>query len=91
MSIEAWISSAKETCVFFRVQIANAMSLALSLGGADGKSGKPAIVAALAALVQDGINAEDVEALLKLTKVIVGFGFLLMILFIVNKYTRDRL
>ena len=74
-----------------RVQIANAMSLALSLGGADGKSGKPAIVAALAALVQDGINAEDVEALLKLTKVIVGFGFLLMILFIVNKYTRDRL
>ena len=45
------------------------MSLALSLGGADGKSGKPAIVAALADLVRDGINAEDVEALLKLTKV----------------------
>ena len=45
------------------------MSLALSLGGADGKSGKPAIVAALADLVRDGISAEDVEALLKLTKV----------------------
>ena len=60
-----------------RVQIANAMSLALSLGGADGKSGKPAIVAALAALVQDGINAEDVEALLKLTKVIEGLSFYL--------------
>ena len=45
------------------------MSLALSLGGADGKSGKPAIVAALADLVRHGINAEDVEALLKLTKV----------------------
>ena len=52
------------------MQIANAMSLALSLGGADGKSGKPAIVAALADLVQNGITAEDVEALLKLTKVI---------------------
>ena len=52
------------------MQIANAMSLALSLGGADGKSGKPAIVAALAELVLNGITAEDVEALLKLTKVI---------------------
>ena len=44
------------------------MSLALSLGGADGKSGKPSIVAALAELVSGGINAEDVDALLKLTK-----------------------